>query len=126
MIQSISILKVADNSGAKTVRCIKVLGGFKRKYSKIGEIIVVSVQTLRNKSKNSSKVKKKEVYKALIVQTKIKYKKKNGFMLKLTENSVILLNKQNSPLGSRIVIPVMKNFISAKFQKIVGLSAGLL
>jgi large subunit ribosomal protein L14 len=126
MIQSISILKVADNSGAKTVRCIKVLGGFKRKYSKIGEIIVVSIQTLRNKSKDTSKVKKKEVYKALIVQTKIKYKKINGFMSKLNENSVILLNKQGNPVASRILVPVMKHFLSRKFQKVMGLSSGSL
>jgi large subunit ribosomal protein L14 len=126
MIQSLSILKVADNSGAKTVRCIKVLGGFKRKYSKIGEIIVVSVQTLRNKSKSTSKVKKKEVYKALIVQTKIKHKKSNGFMTQLTENSVILLSKQGSPIASRILVPIMRNFISKKFQKIIGLSSGSL
>jgi large subunit ribosomal protein L14 len=126
MIQSISILKVADNSGAKTVRCIKVLGGFQRKYSKIGEIIVVSVQTLRNKSKITSKVKKKEVYKALIVQTKIKYKKGNGFMAKFTENSVILLNKQGNPVASRVLVPIMKNFISKKFQKVIGLSSGAL
>lgn len=126
MIQSLSILKVVDNSGAKTVRCIKVLGGFKRKYSKMGEIIVVSVQTLRNKSKITSKVKKKEVYKALIVQTKIKYKKRNGFMSKLNENSVILLNKQGGPVASRVLVPVMKNFINQKFQKVIGLSSGLL
>ena len=76
MIQQKTILKVFDNSGAKTVRCIKVLGGFKKRYASLGDIIVVSVQKLRNRSKKTSKVKKKEVYKALVLRTKILYKKK--------------------------------------------------
>ena len=76
MIQQQTILKVSDNSGAKTVKCIKVLGGFKKKYAKLGETIIVSVQELRNKSKITSKIKKKEIYKALIIQTKKKIKKK--------------------------------------------------
>jgi len=70
MIQQQSILKVCDNSGAKTVKCIKVLGGFNKKIAKLGDIIVVSIQKLRNKSKITSKVKKGEVYKALILRTK--------------------------------------------------------
>jgi large subunit ribosomal protein L14 len=73
MIQQQSILKVSDNSGAKTVKCLKVLGGFKKKYAKLGDIIIVSVQQLRNKSKKTSKVKKREIYKALILRTKNRY-----------------------------------------------------
>lgn len=73
MIQQQSILKVSDNSGAKTVRCLKVLGGFKKKYAKLGDIIIVSVQQLRNKSKKTSKVKKREIYKALILRTKSRF-----------------------------------------------------
>jgi large subunit ribosomal protein L14 len=68
MIQQETILKVIDNSGAKTVKCIKVLGGFKKKYAKLGDIIVVSIQQLRSKAKKTSKVKKGEVYKALILK----------------------------------------------------------
>lgn len=73
MIQQQSILKVSDNSGAKTVRCLKVLGGFKKKYARLGDIIIVSVQQLRNKSKKTSKVKKREIYKALILRTKSRF-----------------------------------------------------
>ena len=76
MIQQETILQVADNSGAKTVKCIKVLGGYKKKYAKLGDIVVVSIQKLRNKSKFTSKVKKGEIYKALILRTKKKKKKK--------------------------------------------------
>ena len=73
MIQQQSILKVSDNSGAKIVRCLKVLGGFKKKYARLGDIVIVSVQQLRNKSKKTSKVKKREIYKALIVRTKSRF-----------------------------------------------------
>jgi large subunit ribosomal protein L14 len=76
MIQQQTILKVADNSGAKTVQCIKVLGGFKKRYARIGDIIVVSVKQLRNKSKKTSKVIKGGVFHALVIKTKVKYKKK--------------------------------------------------
>jgi large subunit ribosomal protein L14 len=78
MIQQQTILKVADNSGAKTVKCIKVLGGFKRKFANLGNIIIVSVHQLRNKSKMTSKVQKGEIYKALIIRTKAKTKQKDG------------------------------------------------
>jgi large subunit ribosomal protein L14 len=78
MIQHQSILKVSDNSGAKEVKCIKVLGGFKKKYASVGNTIIVSVQKLRNKLKKNSKVKKKDIYKALIIRTKTKLKKKTA------------------------------------------------
>ena len=81
MIQQQTILKVADNSGAKTVKCIKVLGGFKRKFAFLGDIIVVSVQQLRNKSKITSKVQQGEVLKALIIRTKKQKKKKTDLLL---------------------------------------------
>ena len=76
MIQQQTILKVADNSGAKTVKCIKVLAGFNRRFAVLGDIIVVSVQKLRNKSRSTSKVQKGEVYKAIVLRTKNKVKKK--------------------------------------------------
>ena len=72
MIQQQTILRVVDNSGAKNVKCIKVLGGFKRRFAKLGNVIIVSIKNLRNKSRNTSKVKKGEIYKALIVKTKTK------------------------------------------------------
>lgn len=125
MIQSQTILKVSDNSGAKTVKCIKVLGGFKKKYAKLGDTIIVSIQQLRNKVKKTSKVKKGEVYKALIVKTKTAYKKKDGSFIKFTENAVALMNKQENPLSTRIVGPLPKLLKRKKFQKFISISPGL-
>jgi len=88
MIQQQTILKVADNSGAKTVKCIKVLGGFKRKVAFLGDLIIVSIQHLRNKSRNMSKVTKGEVYKAIIVQKKKKISKNDGSFYFFFENAV--------------------------------------
>lgn len=125
MIQLHTILKVSDNSGAKTVKCIKVLGGFKKRFASIGDIIVVSIQQLRNKSKKTSKVKKKEIYRALIIKTKKNLTKKDGSTIILNENSVVLLNKQEKPIGTRIIGPVPK-LLKKKFNKVLSLSAGLI
>jgi large subunit ribosomal protein L14 len=124
MIQMQTKLKVSDNSGAKTVKCIKVLGGFRRKIAKAGNIIVVSIQKLRNKYKETSKVKKREVYKAIILKTKKEVKKKTGETLKFDENSITLINKQNGPLATRISSHLPKNLKKKKFQKFLGLSYG--
>ena len=126
MIQQQTILKVADNSGAKTVKCIKVLGGFKKKIAKLGDIIIVSIQTLRNKSKLTSKVSKGEIYKALIVRTKKKYIIKNGFTINFNENSVSLLNKQKKPIGTRIIGPLSKRLKNKKFSKLINISSGFI
>jgi large subunit ribosomal protein L14 len=126
MIQQQTILKVSDNSGAKTAKCIKVLGGFKKKYAKLGDIIIVSVQKLRNKSKNTSKVKKGEVYKALIIRTKTKYIKKDGTQIWFNENSITLLNKQENPIGTRVLGPMAKVLKKKQFQKILSISSGLI
>lgn len=125
MIQSQTILKVSDNSGAKTVKCIKVLGGFKKKYAKLGNTIVVSIQQLRNKAKKTSKVKKGEVYKALIIRTKVTKKKKDGSVTCFTENSVALMNKQGNPVSTRIIGPTPKNLKKKQFQKFTSISSGL-
>lgn len=122
MIQTQTIIKVADNSGAKSVKCIKILGGFKKKYAKIGDIIVVSIQHLRDNVKKDLKVKKKEVYKAIVIRTKIGYKKINGIKNLFMENAVILINKQENPIGTRIIGPLPKIIRSKKFQKIISLS----
>ena len=107
MIQQQTVLKVSDNSGAKLVRCIKVLGGFKRKTAKLGDIIIVSVLKLRNKFKSNSKVKKGEVYKALIIRTKFGYNRKNN-LIYFNENCVCLLNKQDKLISTRIFGPIPK------------------
>lgn len=126
MIQQETILKVADNSGAKTVKCIKVLGGFKKRYAGLGDLIVVSVQQLRNKSKSTSKVLKRGVFRALVVRTKKQYKKPDGSVFLLEENAVALINKQGNPIGTRILGPVPKVLKKKKFMKFVSLSIGLI
>jgi large subunit ribosomal protein L14 len=125
MIQQQTILKVADNSGAKTVKCIKVLGGFKKRYANLGDIIVVSVQQLRNKSKKTSKVLKGGVFRALVIRTKKSLKKKDGSSFILNENSVTLINKQGNPIGTRVLGPIPKTLKKKKFMKFISLSVGL-
>jgi large subunit ribosomal protein L14 len=124
MIQTQSLLKVIDNSGAKSVKCIKILGGFKRKYAILGNIIVVSVQQLRNKAKISSKVKKGEIYKAVILRTKRKIWRKDGFNFIFHQNSVALLNKQNKPIATRIFGKIPRELRTNKFIKLASLSLG--
>jgi large subunit ribosomal protein L14 len=118
MIQHQTILKVADNSGAKTVKCIKVLGGFKKRYARLGDIVVVSVQQLRNKSKKTSKVLKGGVFRALVVRTRTQYKKRDGSSFALNENSVTLINKQGNPIGTRILGPIPKILKKKKIHEI--------
>lgn len=126
MIQQQTILKVSDNSGAKIVKCIKVLGGFKKTIAKLGDIIIVSVQELRNKSKITSKVKKGEIYKALIIRTKNKIKKKDGSIIFFKENSVTLINNQNNPIATRIIGPIPIKLKKGKYTKIANISAGFI
>lgn len=126
MIQQQTFLRVSDNSGAKWVKCIKILGGLKKKYGKIGDIIIVSIQQLRNKSKKISKVKKKEIYQALIIKTKTKALVKTGYQKGFTKNSVILLNKQGNLIGTRILSGISKDLTKNKFQKFISISAGFI
>jgi large subunit ribosomal protein L14 len=125
VIQQETLLKVADNSGAKTVKCIKVLGGYKKKSAKIGDVIVVSIKTVRNNLKKALKLRKKEVLKALVIQTKFILKKNNGFYTKFYSNSVALLDKQKNPLGTRIIGFVPKK-LRKKFNKFVSISKHLI
>ena len=124
MIQQQTILKVLDNSGAKEVKCIKVLSGFKRKYAYTGDIIVVSVIKLRNKSKITSKVKKGEVYRALILKTSNIYQSNIGMKFISNENYVCLLNKQTKPVGTRIFGFLPRLLKKHKWLKISSLSSG--
>jgi large subunit ribosomal protein L14 len=131
MIQQETILQVADNSGAKTVKCIKVLGGYKKKYAKLGDIIVISVQELRNKARITSKVKKGEIYKALVIRTKKSIKKKDGTTLyssKKTKNhnAVTLINKKGNPIATRVTEPIPFKLKKKQFIKFVNLSTGLI
>lgn len=106
MIQQQTILNVSDNSGAKTAQCIKVLGGFKKKTATIGDIITISIKKLRE-TKKISKVKKGEIYKAIIIRTK-KLTQNTHCYNSFSDNAVILLDKQNSYIGTRVIGPVSK------------------
>lgn len=124
MIQQQTSLRVSDNSGAKTVKCIKVLGGFKRKIARLGDVIVVTVSELRNKSKKTSKVKKGDVLKALIIKTKTKEVSFDGSAINFDCNSVCLLTKQEKPLGSRVVGSVPIKLKTGKFSKVAAIASG--
>ena len=122
MIQMTSILDVADNSGAKKLFCIKVLGGSKRKYASVGDIIVVSVK----EAIPNAKVKKGEVAKAVIVRTKKPIARSDGSYIRFDENSAVLITKDNEPLGTRIFGPVARELRAKKFMKIISLAPEVL
>jgi len=126
MIQNGTYLNVIDNSGAKICYCIKVFFGFKRKYAFIGDLIVVSVKRLRTKRRATSKTKKGEIYKAVLIRTKKKENTKFGDTFSFFENSIVLLTKQFKFLGTRVFGSVPKKLRYTKFLKIVSLSAGLI
>lgn len=126
MIQSGTYLNVIDNSGAKNVCCIKVLSGYKRRYGNIGDLIVVTVKNLRTKRRSTSKIKKGEVTKAIIVRTKTVSKTFSGENCKFFENAVVLLNNQKKPIGTRILGSLPKLFRYTKYLRLVSLSAGLI
>jgi len=122
MIQTTTRLDVADNSGAKEVMCIKVLGGSKRKYASIGDIIVVSVK----EAIPNAKVKKGDVFKAVVVRTAREVGRTDGSYIKFDGNSAVLINKDNEPVGTRIFGPVARELRARKFMKIVSLAPEVL
>lgn len=126
MIQVGTILKVTDNSGAKIVCCIKVLCGFQRRYARLGDVILISVKELRAKRKAFSKVKKGEIYHALITRTKSLKKAKYGDTILFDENAVILLNKQNKLIGTRVFGGIYKYFRYTKYLKFLFLAKGIM
>jgi large subunit ribosomal protein L14 len=118
MIQMQSRLRVADNSGAKEVMCIKVLGGSKRRYASIGDIVVVSVKD----AMPNSKVKKGDVAKAVIVRTIHKLRRPDGSYIRFDDNSAVLINAAKEPIGTRIFGPVARELRAKQFVKIVSLA----
>jgi len=122
MIQQQTRLKVADNSGAKRVMCIKVLGGSGRRYASLGDVIVVSIK----EAIPNSKVKKGSVAKAVIVRTKKEVRRKDGTYIKFDDNSAVLINPQNEPIGTRIFGPVARELRAKKFMKIISLAPEVL
>jgi large subunit ribosomal protein L14 len=118
MIQTESNLDVADNSGARRVQCIRVLGGSQRRYAGLGDVIVVAVQ----EALPNAKVKKGEVAKAVVVRTTREYQRADGTYIKFDTNSAVLINAQNEPIGTRIFGPVARELRSKKFMKIISLA----
>jgi large subunit ribosomal protein L14 len=122
MIQMQSMLSVADNSGAKRVQCVKVLGGTRRKYAGIGDVIVVSVK----EALPESKVKKGELRRAVIVRTAKEVGRPDGTYIKFDDNSAVLITPQMEPVGTRIFGPVARELRAKNFMKIVSLAPEVL
>ena len=118
MIQSETRLTVADNSGAKVLYCIKVLGGSKRRYASIGDIIVVAVK----EAIPNAKVKKGDVLKAVVVRTKKEIKRTDGSFIRFDDNSAVLIAANNEPIGTRIFGPVARELRAKRFMKIISLA----
>ena len=122
MIQMQTILNVADNSGARKLMCISVLGGAGRRYAGVGDIIVVSVKEAIPRGK----VKKGDVYRAVIVRTAKEIRRNDGTAIRFDKNAAVLLNKQNEPIGTRIFGPVTRELRARNFMKIVSLAPEVL
>jgi len=122
MIQTESVLDVAANSGAKRVKCIKVLGGSKRKYARVGDIIVVAVKT----AAPNGNIKKGDLARAVVVRTKKELRRVDGSYIRFDTNSAVLINNDNEPVGSRIFGPVARELRAKRFMKIVSLAPEVL
>jgi large subunit ribosomal protein L14 len=122
MIQMRTVLDVADNSGARKVQCIKVLGGSKRKYASVGDVIVVSVK----EAIPNAKVKKGEVTKAVVVRTAKEIGRADGSYIRFDTNSAVLIDNQGEPIGTRIFGPVARELRGRKFMKIISLAPEVL
>ena len=122
MIQMQSTLSVADNSGAKSIQCIKVLGGSKRRFASIGDVIVITVKDEIPKEK----VKKGEIHKAVIVRTSKEISRSDGSSIRFDKNSAVLINANGEPLGTRIFGPVTRELRTKKYMKIISLAPEVL
>ncbi|MBK6509725.1 MAG: 50S ribosomal protein L14 [Haliea sp.] len=118
MIQTQSYLEVADNSGARRVMCIKVLGGSKRRYARVGDLIKVTVKEANPRGK----VKKGQVMTAVVVRTRKGVRRPDGSLIKFDDNAAVLLNAQEAPIGTRIFGPVTRELRGEKFMKIISLA----
>ena len=118
MIQAESRVKVADNTGAREILCIRVLGGSQRRYARVGDIIVGTVKD----ALPGTPVKKGDIVRAVVVRTKKEHRRKDGTYIKFDENAVVLINEQMNPTGTRIFGPVGRELRQKKFMKIISLS----
>jgi large subunit ribosomal protein L14 len=123
MIQKGTYVNVVDNSGAKFALCIHLYGGYQKKYARVGDVILVTVKSIKKKKPEDLKIKKGEMSKAFVVATKVKSKlNRNSTFL---QNSVVLLTNQNKYLGTRIFIPLLRSFRQTKYLKAISMSAGV-
>jgi large subunit ribosomal protein L14 len=122
MIQTQTIIDVVDNSGAKSLRCIKVLGGFKKRYGILGSVIRASIQELRHKSNKKSGFKKGDLVFAVVVQLKSPQKRKDGQTFNFLKNSAVIVDKQMKPLATRVLIPLSHELRQKNFVKLVSLA----
>ena len=122
MVQTTTTLDVADNSGAKKIMCIRVLGGTKRKYASLGDVIVVSIK----EAIPNAKVKKGDIAKAVIVRTRKEVSRQDGSYIRFDANSAVLVDKDNEPIGTRIFGPVARELRAKRFMKIISLAPEVL
>ena len=122
MIQVTTNLEIADNSGARIVKCIKVIGGSRRRYAALGDIIVVSI----SECSPGTKVKKGDTARAVVVRTTREYQRSDGSYIKFDGNSAVLINKDKEPIGTRIFGPVARELRAKKFMKIISLAPEVL
>ncbi len=122
MIQMETVLDVADNSGARRVMCVKVLGGSRRRYAGVGDVIVVSVK----EAAPNGKVKKGQVARAVIVRTRKEVRRSDGSYIRFDTNSAVIINKENEPIGTRIFGPVARELRARRFMKIISLAPEVL
>ena len=122
MIQPFTRMKVADNSGAKEIMCIKVLGGSKRRYASVGDIIIASVK----KALPNGKIKKGQVIKAVIVRTKKEVQRENGSLIRFDDNAAVIVDDKKEPVGTRIFGPIAREVRYEGFQKITSLAPEVL
>jgi len=122
MIQERSILKVADNSGAKRIRCFRILGGSRKRYARIGDIIIASVQ----EAEPRKNVKKKDIIRAVIARQRQPFRRHGGLYVRFDDNAAVLINNKNEPLGTRIFGPVPRELKERGFEKIVSLSKNVI
>ena len=122
MLQNLTVLEVADNSGAKKLRTIKVIGGSRRRYASIGDVVVVSIR----EALPNGKVKKGDVARAVIVRTSKEVRRPDGTYIRFDNNSAVLINKDGEPIGTRIFGPVARELRAKKYMKIVSLAPEVL
>lgn len=118
MIQERSILKVADNSGAKTVRCFRILGGSRKRYAKLGDIIIASVQVAEPRKS----VKKKDVVKAVVVRTKQAIRRQDGTVIRFDENAVVLIDEKKEPKSTRVFGPIPREIKERGYETVFGMA----